>query len=515
MSAEANDLPHAHEAECAVTGALLQGVGIESSIFRIVKPEMFATDSLRRIVRAADVLHRRGTAVDVVSVIEHLTTTQELDSVGGMLFLTDLLDAALAANAEPHAQIVRDTYQRRQLIELGHRLEAEARGPTDRSVSEILDLTRGYIDRVSVASARQQIRVLSDVEVENMPKPDWLVDGMIPTGSLSVVFGPPGSGKSFLVIAMAMAIGTGYRVLGRSVTRGPVCYIAPEGSAGIGSRVRAWKQHHNYTGLAGVHFVPQSVSLLEDAAVASLIAACRALKPSLVVFDTLARSIPGGDENSAKDVGIAIANAGRIQQELGTAVLLVHHTGKGGEIERGSTALRGGADTMISVVSSDGSGTLACSKQKDAPHFAKVDFSLKVVGDSAIITAEQAPQYLAAKLTEKQLSVLSLLRSSFLESGASATQWLNVSGLPARTFYDARTVLVKKGYVDAMGPDTRQRYKLTAKGTAALTADTAGYCGSTAAQSPKNTAAGGLSLIETPPRSNGHSIDIALDLEVA
>ena len=53
-------------------------------------------------------------------------------------------------------------------------------------------------------------------------------------------------------------------------------------------------------------------------------------RPALIIVDTLARCMVGGDENSAKDMGLFIAHADALRKETGATVLIIHHTGKNG-----------------------------------------------------------------------------------------------------------------------------------------------------------------------------------------
>ena len=75
--------------------------------------------------------------------------------------------------------------------------------------------------------------------------PPQLIRGLIPRVGLTVVWGPPKSGKSFVVFdaMMQVAIGEGYR--GREVTEGPVVYCAFEGAEGYGKRAEAFRKHHD------------------------------------------------------------------------------------------------------------------------------------------------------------------------------------------------------------------------------------------------------------------------------
>jgi hypothetical protein len=353
------------------------------------------------------------------------------------------------------------------------------------------------------ALGKRELRIITDVEIENLPKPEWLVENLIPMMALAVIFGPPGAGKSFLAVAMALSIGSGFRLVGNSVQPGPVVYVAPEGGHGLGARVRAWKRHHGYAGSANVYFVPATVSLLDPSAVQELINAIRGIGPVAVFFDTLHRSIPGGDENSSQDMGHAIALADRVKEELRTAVILVHHTNKGGQQERGSTALRGAADVMVSVSNADGTITVACEKQKDSAPFAAIDMALTTVDDSAVITARSELPFTAGLLTELQRKTLNSLRTSFLEDGATATQWQKASGVDERRFYEVRTALYNGGYVDRDKKGRGARYCLTDKARAVFTAVTADHCEVTAPQRAAVTAAERLSLREPQQRSNG------------
>ena len=64
----------------------------------------------------------------------------------------------------------------------------------------------------------------------------------------------------------------------------------------------------------------------------------------LVIIDTLARCM-NGDENSVKDMNLAIKGCDRIRERTGAAVMLVHHSGKDqSKGMRGSTALLGAID---------------------------------------------------------------------------------------------------------------------------------------------------------------------------
>jgi RecA-family ATPase len=93
-----------------------------------------------------------------------------------------------------------------------------------------------------------------------------------------------------------------------------------------------------------VKFFPGSINLLDPERRAALVEMVRRLEPVLLVVDTMARSMAGGDENSARDVGLVIAATDACRAACPSlAVLIVHHTTKDGDTYRGNSALEGAA----------------------------------------------------------------------------------------------------------------------------------------------------------------------------
>ena len=127
-------------------------------------------------------------------------------------------------------------------------------------------------------------------------------------------------------------------------------------------------------------FFPEALNLLDPVHSAALVEVCASRQDILVIVDTMARSMVGGDENSSKDVGVLVAAADRIRRASGACVLLVHHSGKDSSAGmRGSSALEGAVDTALECRRAGGHLTLTCRKQKDGPDGWKLDLVLAVV----------------------------------------------------------------------------------------------------------------------------------------
>src|SRR5207249_1215791 len=162
------------------------------------------------------------------------------------------------------------------------------------------------------------------------------------------------------------------------------------------------------------------------------------------------RCMVGGDENSAKDVGLAIAALDRIRTALACTAYVVHHTGKNTEIERGSSALRAAADTMMGVSKDGTTITLRCEKQKNAAPFEDVTVRLRPVTlEDGTTSCVVEPAQAGATLTGTALKALRVLAEIFDEDGATFSAWLRNSGIPETTFRREKKTLVKGGYVQA------------------------------------------------------------------
>ena len=178
----------------------------------------------------------------------------------------------------------------------------------------------------------------------------YLVKGIIPYPGLTVIWGPPKSGKSFWTLDLAMHVALGREYRGRRVQQGPVVYCCFEGQSGVSARVEAFRQRFLPEEADTVPFYlqPAPMDLIKDHQ--ELIAAIRDLEeaPVAVVLDTLNRSL-NGSENSDEDMGNYIKATDAIREAFNCAVLVVHHCGVNDSRPRGHTSLTGAADARLAV----------------------------------------------------------------------------------------------------------------------------------------------------------------------
>jgi AAA domain/Bifunctional DNA primase/polymerase, N-terminal/Primase C terminal 1 (PriCT-1) len=244
------------------------------------------------------------------------------------------------------------------------------------------ELPKGALPVGTAHGATMRYRLLSGAEVCNAPPMRWMVRGVLPAEGLAALYGPSGSGKSFLILDIGCAVAGGNTEwFGRRVTQCPVAYVCLEGEAGMGKRVKAWSLHHGKPVPDALRFVTQPFNL-RSADVPELAGAVIAGGGvgGLVIVDTLNRGAPGADENSSKDMGEIITAAKRLQTLVGGLVLLVHHTGKDESRGlRGHSSLYAALDGAIEVTKSDTRRAWNVAKSKDGEDGNAYLFRLAIV----------------------------------------------------------------------------------------------------------------------------------------
>ena len=230
------------------------------------------------------------------------------------------------------------------------------------------------------AKPEPRFKLLSGADLSNAPPVRWMVRGVLPLEGLAALYGPSGSGKSFLVLDVAACVAGGaYDWFGHRVTQCPVTYCALEGEAGMGKSVHAWSQHHQKPVPEFLRFIAQPFDLLDVADLAKAVQSVGGTG-GLVILDTLNRAAPGADENSSVDMGRIIAAAKQLQNRTGGLVLLVHYTGKDATKGlRGHSSLYAALDGAIEVNRTDCRREWSVAKSKDNETGTVHAFKLEIV----------------------------------------------------------------------------------------------------------------------------------------
>lgn len=177
---------------------------------------------------------------------------------------------------------------------------------------------------------------------------EWILDGLLAAGGFSAMVAKPKVGKSTLARCIALGVARGESVLGRTTAQGGVLYLALEESR------RQVKAHFKALGATADDEVRVYTSSAPVDALVQLRAAVSEHRPVLVVIDTLFRLTRVRDANDYAQVTAALDPLLGVARELGTHVMVLHHSPKGDprqaiDAALGSTAIAGSVDTLIAL----------------------------------------------------------------------------------------------------------------------------------------------------------------------
>jgi hypothetical protein len=274
-------------------------------------------------------------------------------------------------------------------------------------------------------------------DLRNLPPAQWLVKDWIPEGSTGIFYGKWAAGKSFIGFDLALHLAYGMQDWHGANLPGEPCdvlVIAREGHQGFVNRVDAFKAHHGLVDDDNhITFMRGSVSFMRDDDFAGLCAAIKAdgTKYKLVIVDTVARVLPGVDQNEQQTVTLFMERIGVIGAITGAATIGVHHQNKTGAM-MGSVFFEANSDFVFEI-SREGeegpltSGQIVCTKQKDGEDgwkrsvsYQKMALSVAPDGPSSLvverISSAPAPRNGASNWPDKETCrrVLSALNEAWI-----------------------------------------------------------------------------------------------------
>jgi hypothetical protein len=225
---------------------------------------------------------------------------------------------------------------------------------------------------------KSKFSIIQAAAFANQAPMSWWIKGVFPQAALAVVYGESGAGKSFVLIDMLFAVARGVPWRGLPTKAGRVVYICAEGEAGFRLRLSAYATHFNVD-MAKLPFgvICETPNLLEndDVDIASLVT--REGGADIIVFDTLAQTTPGVNENSSDGIGRALEHCKRLHKSTGALIILVAHSGKNAaKGVRGWSGIKGAADAQIEIVRGNRQRAIITDKLKDARDGEKFNFQL-------------------------------------------------------------------------------------------------------------------------------------------
>jgi hypothetical protein len=228
------------------------------------------------------------------------------------------------------------------------------------------------VPEFAVLSSVEEQRLDLEVEFQSFSRlrelpaePDWLWEGYLVPGSLTMLAGHPFTGKSMLVSGLLKAIEEGSPFLGRSTKQATAVLVSEEDASALRARadvLGVLDLESEYASRGSGVFAVEWPELIAQAT-------GRALRAghSLLVIDTFPGLAGLGDEQE-NDAG-AIAERLRPLQEAagyGLAVLFLHHMNAQGQ-PRGSRAFRGVVDIATRLYRQNNSNAFRLESESRFP----------------------------------------------------------------------------------------------------------------------------------------------------
>ena len=219
------EIPNSIEAEKSVIGSMFLSKYAQDRALETLNAESFYLEKHGKIFDAIKTLHNNQIAIDLTTVTDELKTRKILDEIGGVEYLTEILDETpTAANVDYYIKIVNDKSILRKLIDEANAI-ASLGYNSDLPLNETLEKAESKIFNVAKNRQASEFKTMNEVlsEVQNQLEKLSTNRGKIsglPTGlydfdeltdgfhenELIIIAARPAMGKTALALNIATSI---------------------------------------------------------------------------------------------------------------------------------------------------------------------------------------------------------------------------------------------------------------------------------------------------------------------
>ncbi len=222
----------------------------------------------------------------------------------------------------------------------------------------------------------------------------WRCGNLVADGTLTILGGKSGDGKSWLALALTVGVARGEDVAGIRCEQGTALYVDAE----MGPRMFVERLRHAAIGPEFELRDAMGLDLSRPDDLTWLRGETEATGANLVVIDSLRRLVPSKCENDSDDMAPVVAALAKLARDTGAAILLVHHMGDNPEkFFRGSSAIKDQADALFALLRDDDdpeARRLTCRGGKGKMRYAAepADRYLAIAPAHGGVVATEAPE---------------------------------------------------------------------------------------------------------------------------
>ena len=335
--------PNDGNAERAVLGAVLLDSSMLPAVRQILTAGEFYRESHGLIFTAMQQLADAGSPIDPV------TLTARVAPFGLQRIVAGLLDGVPhGMNVAHHAQIVREKAWRRQLagaLDKAGKLAANGVTP-DEVLAAVEPITALARDGATLGG-----RVLRRYDATHEPTPREMITRETPAGSVVLIAGEGGTGKSYAELERAHAVAAGIGEFGRTSFRDPRPVLILDAENGEDLSVRRLQAISRAAG-TDLERIQERLVILDglgfnldsETDLGALRREVEQLSPALIILDS-AVALHERDENDSVQIrGLMDRRIRPLTRICGSCVILLHHLRKKGgmaDLDGGAQRVRG------------------------------------------------------------------------------------------------------------------------------------------------------------------------------
>jgi len=462
----------AQDAEASVLGAILinpdiiPDLGLEGKHFQIHRH--------RWIWEAVFRLYDEDVKIDALTIANELERSKKLKEIGGQAFLASLVTSTPTyLHAFDHAEILKKKWGQQQVERLGEELQRINLNGSDPEEKEKIFRELGEVFLKNGRSESKYRVRNAAFALENQQPSEYIVQNLFGKGSVSVIPGAPGTKKTYSLLSCGVCVAMGEPWLRFNTKKSNVLFVDEEsGEKRLSRRLGEVLRGEFGDETTAINFISLAQFDLRDPVEAVLLQDLIVdLDAEFVIIDALADIMPGADENAVKDVHPVFMRLRRMAEETGAAIVIIHHTNKGGGF-RGSTAISGAVDLMLIMESKKDEARIEFKTEK-ARDIEPISFSAEAHwSDGKFWMTDCDPREKPKTFSKAQKYVLKYL----LKNGPSLVGEIQsdpkdcTEAAAKRAVYDlAGDDLITR--IDEGGPGVPATYSLTEKGNSFANAE--------------------------------------------